>query len=125
MSSDDRGGSEGPGRNIANHIRSTHREWYEVVDEKTFKFGESDISSSVFRRARICGAIERVDSESREWRLTDAARRRVKRYKELSHEYPEGTKVCPHCGHHGFSNLRNGGYECSVCEKEFEDFAEV
>ena len=117
--------SESPGRAIANHIRATHREWYGIVDQETFRFANTDLSKSVFRRAQQCNAIERVDPGSREWRLTDAAQRRVKRYKAMSKEYAAGTVVCPHCGHHGFKNLRDGGYECSVCEQEFEEFVEV
>lgn len=125
MSSDDRRGSKGPGQAIASFIQVTHREWYEIVEQETFKFGESDISSSAFRRASQCGAIERVEPNSTEWRLTEPARKRIRYYKELEREYPAGTKLCPHCGHHGFSNLRDGGYECTLCEKEFVEFDEV
>ncbi|WP_435175716.1 hypothetical protein [Halorussus sp. AFM4] len=81
------------------------------------------LQGGLFDRLRENDIIERVEKDTDagvyRWRLNPTVADALDRFEKPAEP---GTRVTPCCGYRGFSNLRNGGFECGLCKQEFDDF---
>ncbi len=55
------------------------------------------------------------------WRVKAPVSRRIQKHADP----PTGTPLTPCCLHTGFSNLRDGDFECRLCNGEFSEFTTI
>jgi len=117
--------STGVGRHRGGFI-AAHARRLEQIPEPPETFLQRELPSEardIFARLRENDFVHRVeydqDEEVYRWRLDT---RVAAALDQITTTPQPGTRVTPCCGYRGFSNLRDGGFECGFCGEEFDDF---
>lgn len=104
-----------------------------TLPEPPETFMKRDLSPGVqdlFEKLASGEFLEQVERNDSPETPRDAYRWRVREhvYKAIQHYHeplPKGVNLTPCCFHTGFSNLRDGDFECQLCKQEFSEFVTV
>ena len=105
---------------------ATYARHLEQIPEPPETFIQRELPPEVrdlFDRLRENDLIHRVEFDTDEqvhrWRLDESVANALDR---IAKPPSPGTRVTPCCAYRGFSNLRDGGFCCGLCDEEFDDF---
>jgi len=117
--------TSGAGRRGGQFV-ATHARQLKPLPEPPETFLKRDLperTQALFDRLTANDYLDRVGTDEAgevyRWRVPRPLYDAIQRFADSP---SPGQRVSPCCRYRGFSNLRDGGFECGLCGGEFDDF---